>query len=197
MKKQGKPFLVRLAEVLCGYEDNSEELALQVQSLSVEMKEAKEKNKSMVHEKTKMENDLLGKISSFQEKNERMSKELNEISQNLTRKQTELLSLRNNTRLIVDDLISCIQNSEILLSSTFSKEKVMEYFINQLENAIGIFGIAVFEDVGIPANPIFHKIVATVPCEDSSKIGIISRSLSKGFRLKDKCIIEQQVEIYN
>lgn len=213
MKKKSKPLLVQLAEAFCGYSDNSEimagkirQLIQEAESLSTnldnaqaENKELKSNNSQLQSENTRLKDELSdtnGELINLRQQNKRISEDLIQKTEEANRFHIELSALKNNIKTIVDNLIACLQYCEILDSPTFSKEKVMEFFCNQLENAIGVFGISVFEDVDVPVNPSFHKIVAITPSEDGSKVGYISRSLGKGFRAGEKCIVEQQVEVY-
>lgn len=213
MKKKNKPLLVRLAEAICGYSDTSEIMAGKIQQLIQEAEslsanldnaqtaneELKSENSLLQAENTRLKNELShkeGELSNLRPQNKPLSEDLTQKTEEADRFHKELSDLKNNVKTIVDNLIACLQYCEILDSPTFSKEKVMEFFCNQLENAIGVFGISVFEDVDVPVNSSFHKIVAITPSEDGSKIGYISRSLGKGFRTGEKCIVEQQVEVY-
>lgn len=214
MKKKSKPLLVLLAEAICGYSDNSEIMAGKIQQLiqeaesfsvnlddaQVENKKLKSNNSQLQSENTRLKDELSNtkdELVNLRQQNKRLSEDLIQKTKEANRFHIELSALKNNVKTIVDNLIACLQNCEILAPPTFSKEKVMEFFCNQLENVIGIFGISVFEDVDVPVNPSFHKIVAITPSEDGSKVGYISRSLGKGFRAGEKCIVEQQVEVYN
>ena len=217
MKKEDKPLIVRWAEgvanLLWGYSDKSEQMAEQIQRLmqdaesfseildkvQVENRKLKALNEDLQSKNDYLERELSQikkKLDDWEKQNKELSESLKQKAEELDRSRGELSTLEHKTKDIVGNLIFCLQNSEILMPPTFSKEKVMEFFNKQLEKAIGIFGVSVFEDVDGPVNSSFHRIVATTPSKDASMVGCISRSLGKGFRLGEKCIVEQQVEIY-
>jgi chromosome segregation ATPase len=208
-----KPFIVQFAEFISGYSSSSKEqdealrkLEEQARILSRELDSYKTKSKDLSVNLTNAERmvsflneklleksnaidslkEQLGKATGLIDEFKIQCKQLNEAN--------TLLSSQQNT--LVGNIISGIQNSELFLGDFFSKEQVILFLNTQLEQMLQALGINVYEDIGIPVNPLFHKIEATKFCEDISKEGVISKSLGKGFRSGDKCIQEQPVEIY-
>ncbi len=119
---------------------------------------------------------------------------LQEQNTSLKKENDKLTNLHNQ---VIGFIISGIQNSEIFDDNTFSKEQVILFLNNQFEQLLSVLDIEMYEDVNIHINPMFHKIEKTQYCEDITKEGYISKSLRKGFRIGDKCIQEQLVEIYS
>lgn len=185
-----------------GLEQEIERLENAITTLEDELRS--EKNKSSEFENVKKAN------KDLCEKNQ----ELTVINQELTESNTSLISqfsiLQNNyltcqsdlskqsgqIKELVDNLIYCLQHSEVLIDESYNKENVMDYFFNQIENTLSVAGIEAYEDKIGPVNSVFHKIVSTIETADDQKKGTISRSLGKGFRIGEKCIIEQNVEIF-
>lgn len=108
----------------------------------------------------------------------------------------ELANQSANLKDIVDNVIYCLQHSEFLEDDSYEKKEVIGFFNKHIEQILAKVGIEVFEDVEGPVNPVFHKIVASANTDIAAQKGTISRSLGKGFRIGDKCVVEQLVEIY-
>lgn len=210
---KNKPFIVQFAEFISGYSSSSREqeealrnLEEQAKILIGELDSYKAKTKDLSVNLTNAEKmnsslkeSLLEKSNIIDSLKEQL-KEASELidgfkiqSEQLNEANT-LLSSQQNT--LVGNIISGIQNSELFFGDLFSKEQVIQFLNIQLEQLLQTMGIGIFEDIDIPVNPLFHKIEATTFCEDISKEGVISKSLGKGFRIGDKCIQEQPVEIY-
>lgn len=208
-----KPFIVQFAEFISGYSSSSKEqdealrkLEEQASILSSELVSYKTKSKDLSINLTNAEKmvsflneSLLEKSNAIDSLKEQLGKATGLIDEfKIQCKQLNeanaLLSSQQNT--LVGNIISGIQNSELFLGDLFSKEQVILFLNTQLEQMLQALGINVYEDIDIPVNPLFHKIEATKFCEDISKDGVISKSFGKGFRIGDKCIQEQPVEIY-
>lgn len=210
-----KPYLVRLAELICGCTDESTRLYHDLQqiineapNLNSELETSKaivSSLKDEIRHSSEVAIELQSKIDSLETRNTELGQlinsqkvEIGSLRDGNTSLRRKLDNLNSQTKKIVEGLISCIKNSEILSTPVFDKEKSISFFSTQVEKVLtDVIGISIYEDIDLPFNPTFHKIVSTTPTEDSSKIGFIARSFSKGFRLGDKCIQEQQVEIYN
>ena len=208
-----KPFIVQFAEFISGYSSSSREqeetlrkLEVQAKNLIRELDLYKAKSKDLSVNLTNAEKMVRSLNESLLEKSntiDSLKEKLKETSELIDKFNIKCEKLNEaNTRLssqhntLVGNIISGIQNSELFLGELFSKEQVIQFLNTQLEQLLQTMGIRVFEDIDIPVNPLFHKIEATKFCEDISKEGVISKSLGKGFRIEDKCIQEQPVEIY-
>lgn len=202
-----KPYLVRLAEFICRYTDKSSELQRDFQLMTTEVERLETELKKSNDRIATLKKDLLDSstlVLNLKEQLEFLLKTKADLTSKCELLQNENASLRGQVeniepqmRSTVGDLIACIKNAEVLSTPHFDKEKSISFFCNQIETILkDVIGISIYEDVDVPFNPTFHKIVATIPADDPSKIGLISRSYSKGFRQGDKCILEQQVEIY-
>lgn len=208
-----KPFIVQLAEFLSGYSGTSEKLDETLRNLQ---EKAKSLNQELCSYKAQSE-ELSAKIIGLNQANERLeksiakkNKEIEVLSGQLVKASAEqketdercnnlnnaLQSVSGKHNVLVGYIISAIQNSEIFSAASFSKEQVIQFLNAQLEQLLSALDIEIYEDKDIHVNPVFHRIEATQYCEDITKEGIISRSLGKGFRVGNKCIQEQPVEIF-
>lgn len=208
-----KPFIVQLAEFLSDYSGTSKELDENLHNLQERAKSLNEElcsyksQLAVLSEQVLDANQNVERLEkSLQEKNQEidsLSKELciasaqhekdEEICNRLSKDLEIILDKQN---LLIGYIMSSIQNSEIFSGASFSKEQVIQFLNTQLEQLLSTLDIETFEDINIHVNPLFHKIEATQYCEDASKEGLISRSLGKGFRIGEKCIQEQPVEIF-
>ena len=208
-----KPLIVQLAEFLSGYTGTSNELdetlrRLQerAKSLNEELDSYKSKCKELTDWNSEAENKIKNLESSLKEKNQEVEtlserlyaateqlKEALEISDALNQ-DLERMSDKQNE--LVGYIMSAMQNSEIFSGKSFSKEQVIQFLNTQLEQLLSALDIESFEDINIPVSPLFHKIEATQYTEDIAKEGLISKSFGKGFKIGEKCIQEQPVEIF-
>lgn len=208
-----KPFIVQLAEFLSGYSGTSKELDEKLCHLQ---EQAKSLNKELCLYKSNSQKQSVKIVEAthrieyleklIQDKNQEIGNLTEQLSiltdryqkkldrYNTLNNEVELLSRRQNV--LVGYIISGIQNSEIFSAETFSKDQVIHFLNTQLELLLSALDIEIYEDIDIHVNPIFHKIETTKHCDDITKDGFISKSLGKGFRIGDKCIQEQPVEIY-
>lgn len=208
-----KPLIVQLAEFLSGYSGTSKELDETLRYLQERTKSLNEelclyKSKADEHSAKVIEagQQIEHLENTIQEKDQKIGnliEQLRTISDQYQKslercstlsKDIELLSSKQNV--LVGYIMSDIQNSEIFSAETFSKAQVIQFLNALLEQLLSALDIEIYEDVDVHVNPLFHKIEATKHCHDAAKEGYISRSLGKGFRVGDKCIQEQPVEIY-
>lgn len=208
-----KPFIVQLAEFLSGYSGTSKELDETLRNLQEKAESLNEELCSHKAQSAELSDQLLKTkhtIESLEQSLQKKNIEIDNLSNKLSiaseqhkkdeekcdklGKELEIIISKQNT--IVGYIMSAIQNSEIFLGVSFSKEQAIQFFNAQLEQFLSVLDIETFEDINILVNPLFHKIEATQYCEDSSKEGLISKSLGKGFRIGEKCIQEQPVEIF-
>lgn len=208
-----KPFIVQLAEFLSGYSGNSKELdetlinlRNKAEALNEELniyKTQSEEFSAKVFKKQQEIERLEDTIKAHSNKLEILSDQLNLATENNKNLEDKCATLNHTLEFVSDKqnilvgyIMSAIQNSEIFSGELFSKEQVIQFLNAQFEQLLSTLDIEVFEDSNIPVNPVFHKIEATLYCDDITKEGFISRSLGKGFRSGQKCIQEQPVEIY-
>lgn len=207
-----KPLIVRVAESVSGYADTSKELvdALReaherVKSLSDELRSKKSECRELTDRIAEADDKIKGLETSLREKDleiDTLSKKLHAATERLEKalERSDALSqdlerVSDKQNELVGYIMSAIQNSEIFSGTSFSKEQVIQFLNIQFEQLLSVLDIDVYEDIDIPVNPLLHKIVATQYTEDIAKEGIISKSLGKGFRMGEKCIQEQPVEI--
>lgn len=208
-----KPYIVQLAEFLSGYSGSSKEqdetlrhLQARAKALNEELRTYKSECEKLNGRISETEDKIGGLENLLQEKNQEidtLSKQLYESTDQLKKvleryntlsKDLEIMSDKQNT--IVGYIMSAIQNSEIFSGSSFSKEQVIQFLNTQLEQLLSVLDIEIYEDINVPLNPLFHKIEATQYTEEITKEGLISKSFGKGFRIGERCIQEQPVEIF-
>lgn len=178
----------RLENAIAGLED---ELRSE-KNKSSECEDVKNLNKEL----SEKNQELIVKNQELTENNTLLTSQISLLQKNFQTCQSELSKQSGHIKELVDNLIYCLQHSEVLIDESYKKENVIDYFFNQIEQILSVVGIEAYEDKIGPVNSVFHKIVSTVETEDDQKKGTISRSLGKGFRIGEKCIIEQNVEIF-
>lgn len=208
-----KPFIVQLAEFLSGYTGTSKEqdetlrrLQERAKSLNEELDSYKSKCKELTDWNSQVENKIKNLESSLKEKNQEVgtlterlyaaTEQLKEALEKSDALNQDLERMSDKQNEFVGYIMSAMQNSEIFSDESFSKEQVIQFLNTQLEQLLSALDIEVFEDINIPVTPLFHKIEATQYTEDIAKEGLISKSLGKGFKIGEKCIQEQPVEIF-
>lgn len=208
-----KPFIVQLAEFLSGYTGTSKEqdetlrrLQERAKSLNEELDSYKSKCKELTDWNSQVENKIKNLESSLKEKNQEVgtlterlyaaTEQLKEALEKSDALNQDLERMSDKQNEFVGYIMSAMQNSEIFSDESFSKEQVIQFLNTQLEQLLSALDIEVFEDINIPVSPLFHKIEATQYTEDIAKEGLISKSLGKGFKIGEKCIQEQPVEIF-
>lgn len=126
----------------------------------------------------------------------------------------EVDALSNKCRTLTDDLedmrrkkedesnrfigaiIDCLMSSAVIDSDEVGKPQVLKYFNGQLTGILSDLGVTVFEDSGIPADPVFHRVESIMDTDNPQQSGLIAQSLGKGFKRGDVCIVEQPVAVY-
>lgn len=208
-----KPFIVQLAEFLSGYTGTSNELdetlrrlKERAKSLNEELDSYKSKCKELTDWNSEAENKIKNLESSLKEKNQEVetlserlyaaTEQLKEALEKSDALNQDLERMSDKQNELVGYIMSAMQNSEIFSGKSFSKEQVIQFLNTQLEQLLSALDIESFEDINIPVSPLFHKIEATQYTEDIAKEGLISKSFGKGFKIGEKCIQEQPVEIF-
>lgn len=208
-----KPFIVQLAEFISGYSGTSKELDETLHNLQARAKSLNEElcsYKSQSKELLNKVQELQQKVDNLEQTIEKKNIEIEHLSTEIcsaseqhkideercNKLSKDLESISDKQNILVGYIMSAIQNSEIFSDASFTKEQVIQFLNAQLEQLLSTLDIETFEDINIHVNPLFHKIEATQYCEDVTKEGLISRSLGKGFRIGEKCIQEQPVEIF-
>ncbi len=147
-----------------------------------ELRLTKEQNEFLHDEKQVLSN----KVNCLETRCQSLSDNLNNLRQ----------KAKEDSDYIVGTIIECIQNATVLDSEIVEKTQVMKYFNNHLINILSNMGIRPIDDIGIPANPQFHRIENIVDTDVPEQSGIISQSFGIGFKKGDDCIVEQPVEVY-
>ena len=201
-----KPIIVRLAEFLSGYSTTSkefEETLHKLKSLALSLNKDLDYYKSKTSELSSkidgLDIMLNEKIRIVDNLNEQLRVALNnyqQLNSNYDMLGKENKALSNKHNILIGYIISGIQSIEIFSDAAFSKEQVIKSLYIQFEQFLSALDIEIYENLEGRINPQFHKIEATHYSEDITKEGYISKSLGKGFRIGDKCIKEQPVEIF-
>ena len=147
-----------------------------------ELRLTKERNK-FLHDENQV---LSNKVNSLETRCQTLSDNLHDLRQ----------KAQEDSDFVVGTIIECLQNATVLDSETVGKTQVMKYFNNQLIKILSNMGITPIDDMGIPANPQFHRIENIVETDVPGQSGIISQSFGIGFKKGDDCIVEQPVELY-
>lgn len=147
-----------------------------------ELRLAKEQNK-FLHDENQV---LSNKVNCLETRCQTLSDNLNDLRQ----------KTKEDSDFVVGAIIECFQNATVLDSEIVEKTQVMKYFNNQLIKILSNMGIMPIDDMGIPANPQFHRIENIVDTDVPEQSGIISQSFGIGFKKGDDCIVEQPVEVY-
>ena len=202
-----KPFIVQLAEFLSGYSGTSKELDETLHNLQERAKSLNEELCSYKSQSKELSNNLQEsqqKVEDLEQILEKKELEIEHLSAEICsasdqhkideercyKLSKDLETISDKQNILVGYIMSAIQNSEIFSGASFTKEQVIQFLNAQLEQLLSTL------DIDIHVNPLFHKIEATQYCEDVTKEGLIYRSLGKGFRIGEKCIQEQPVEIF-
>lgn len=207
MSNKKKPLLVKLAESLTGYVDDTlklrEQVTLLVHEAKIISKELETCQKTIEDSRTKIEKLQEEKMQCnllLQNKEKELAEtegKLKLYSDKCAVIQKDLEFKRDNEKKFVDTMITSLQRSNLIRNTdSFDKNKSIAFFTFQIESLLEEMGIIPFEDIGIPVNPAFHKIVDSEKTEDSLLIGQISKSVRRGFKMGDKCVTEQEVVIY-
>lgn len=147
-----------------------------------ELRLAKEQNK-FLHDENQV---LSNKVNCLETRCQNLSDELNDMRQ----------KNKEDSDFVIGTVIECLKNATVLDSETIEKTQVMKYFNNQLIKILSNMGIIPINDMGIPANPQFHRIENVIDTDVPELSGIISQSFGIGFKKGDDCIVEQPVEVY-
>lgn len=207
MSTKKKPLLVKLAESLTGYVDDTlklrEQVTLLVHEAKITSQELETCKKITQDSRTEIEKLQKEKVQChlLLENKEKVLAETQEKLKLYSDKcaviQKDLELKRGNENKFIDTMILLLQRSNLIKNTdSFDKKKSIAFFVFQIENLLEEMGIIPFEDIGIPVNPAFHKIVDSEKTEDTLLIGQISKSVRRGFKMGDKCVIEQEVVIY-
>lgn len=177
-----KESLKQCEEQLKQAEESLSSLRIDLEAQKEELRLAKEQNAALQNENQILRNT----VNNMAARCQTLSDNIDVLRQ----------KAKEDSDCVIEAVIECIQNATALDSETVEKAQVMKYFNNQLIKVLSNMGIVPIDDIGIPANPQFHRIVNIVITDVQEKSGIISQSFGIGFKKGDDCIVEQPVEVY-